>query len=175
MSIGFTEQNTCFTFLLPKMTPKALQGILGNLQTCVLRGKCWPSVWLSSLTENRTVCFRMYYCERRACNALVYPVRTALCRFPPVSLLDCPFSWMFVLCDGVPLFHWAGSEGFLIISPSFLFLFWQSLVLVWRLTMRPQPAHLFRAPEVKWLMRWRAPPRPAILPRAARTCGSAGR
>lgn len=45
-----------------------------------------------------------------------------------------------------------GCGSFLIMSPSFLFLFWQSFALVWQPTSPPRPAYLFRAPEARLLM-----------------------
>lgn len=39
-----------------------------------------------------------------------------------------------------------------IMSPSFLFLFWQSFALVWRPTTSPRPAYLFSAREARLLM-----------------------
>lgn len=96
-------------------------------------------------------------------------VRVSPCTCTRECVYNCLHSPGSSLCSA--WFHWAGRYtdrqggrgSFLIISPSFLFLFWQPFALVWRPTSPPRPAYLFRAPEARLLMRLLLSPPPHHL------------
>lgn len=119
----------------------------------------------------------MCVCERMCFEDIQLYECVDVCVGPCTCTWECVYNCLHSpgssLCSA--WFHWAGRYtdrqggrgSFLITSPSFLFLFWQSFALVWRPTSPFRPAYLFRAPEARLLMHLRlslaaSPPRPEL-------------
>lgn len=118
---------------------------MNDLKTAAIHTLCVVCVWGHVLWEHTAVdCVSMCLCVRahahRSVFITVYTLRVQAFARPG-------FLWA-----GRYTGRQGGLGSFLIISPSFLFLFWQSFALVWRPTSPPRPAYLFRAPEARLLM-----------------------